>query len=145
MAKTKTQKKYVLASYTNVYDSMEDLTAALVRLIESGSAIQDLVIGTYVGIPELSTNIAVNVGGRVKRMNKSSIKLEMRQPPPDRPAVAPAPEPVEAPIMEDISSEENDGVCSFCGEKWVKKTVMEGFDTFLCKFHLQLESQLATL
>jgi len=78
-------------------------------------------------------------------MNKSSIKLEMRQPPPDRPAVAPAPEPVEAPIMEDISSEENDGVCSFCGEKWVKKTVMEGFDTFLCKFHLQLESQLATL
>lgn len=145
MAKTKTQKKYVLANYTNVYDSMEDLTAALVRLIESGSVLQDLVIGTYVGVPELSTNIAVNVGGRVKRMNKSSIKLEMRQQPPDRPVAATTPEPAEAPIMEDIATEENDGVCSFCGEKWVKKTVMEGFDTFLCKFHLQLESQLATL
>ena len=114
MPKTKTKKKYVLANYANVYDSMEDLTAALVRLIESGSVIQDLVIGTYVGVPELSTNIAVNVGGRIKRMNKSSIKLEPKQL--AAPPVVSEPESATAPVVEDASSEENDGVCSFCGE-----------------------------
>lgn len=139
-----TKKKYILASHKNVFESMEDLSAELVKLIESGTNLKDLVIGTYVGIPEISTNIAVNVGGKVKRINKSSIKLETKQPLATR-AKSVIPEPVEAPIMEDVTSEENDGVCSFCGEKWVKKTVVEGFDTFLCKFHLQLEAQLATL
>lgn len=139
-----TKKKYILTSYKNVFDSMEDLSSELVRQIESGTNLKDLVIGTYVGVPEISTNIAVNVGGKVKRMNKSSIKLEMKQP-AERPVKATVSEPVEAPVVEEISSEENDGVCSFCGEKWVKKTVVEGFDTFLCKFHLQLEAQLETL
>ena len=139
-----TKKKYILASYKNVFESMEDLSAELVKLIESGTNLKDLVIGTYVGIPEISTNIAVNVGGKVKRINKSSIKLETKQPLATR-AKPVIPEPVEAPIVEDVTSEENDGVCSFCGEKWVKKTVVEGFDTFLCKFHLQLEAQLETL
>lgn len=144
-----TKKKYILASYKNVFENMEDLSAELVRRVESGANLRDLVIGTYIGIPEISTNIAVNVGGKVKRMNKSSIKLEMKQP-ANRPVVEedeaePVEAPVEASVMEDSDSEENDGVCSFCGEKWIKKTVVEGFDTFLCKFHLQLESQLATL
>lgn len=139
-----TKKKYILTNYKNVFESMEDLSAELVRLVESGTNLKDLAIGTYVGIPEISTNIAVNVGGKVKRINKSSIKLETKQPLATH-AKSVIPEPVEAPIVEDVMSEENDGVCSFCGEKWVKKTVVEGFDTFLCKFHLQLEAQLETL
>lgn len=144
---TKTKKKYILTSYKNVYDSMEDLSAELIRLVESGVHLGDLAIGTYVGAPEVSTNIAVNIGGRVKRINKSSIKLIVKQPLDVNEAPVPTSvsSPVEAPIMEDASDEENDGVCSFCGERWVKKTVVEGFDTFLCKFHLQLESQLASI
>ena len=123
---------------------MEELSAGLVKLVESGSDLRDLVIGTYIGTPEINTNIAVNIGGRVKRMNKSNIKLEIKQQP--QVSNPTAPDVVEAPVVEPLEGDDdNDGVCSFCGEKWIKKTVVEGFNTYLCRFHLQLETQLAKL
>lgn len=140
-----TKKKYVLGNYKNVFDNMEDLSAELVKLIESGSDLRDMVIGTYVGVPEISTNIAVNVGGKVKRINKSTIKLEAKQRPPEKPVERSAEPLLENTEDDSFDVDENDGVCSFCGEKWVKKTVMDGFNTYLCVFHLKLESQLATM
>lgn len=143
------KKKYVLANKSSVYDTMEEVSERLVALAKDGNNISDLVIGVYVGVPEISTSIAVNVNGKVKRVNKSNIEWkQIHSGATSTPGIVleTVPEVKSSEeSSEPASDDENEGVCSFCGEKWVKKTVVEGFDTFLCAYHLKLESQLATI
>ena len=152
MPKTPVKKKYVLALKDFVFDSMESLSAKLVMLAEQdGVDVNTLVIGSYIGSPEITTSLAVNIDGKTKRINKSSIKWTptYTQQPPAQMVIVPqkaAEVKPEAPTVEpEAESTDNDGLCSFCGQPWVRKKVVEGFDTFLCEFHLNLEAQLAKI
>ena len=136
------QKKFILAHVPYIFDSMADMSARLVALAEEGKDLSSYVIGSYIGSPEISTSIAVNIGGKTKRINKSNTKLVVKQVAAEPKAKQEAPEIKEVVA---VDAEENEGICSFCGKPWVRKTVLEGFNTYLCDFHLKLETQLASI
>lgn len=147
MAKTK--KKYVLANKSSVYESMEEVSERLVALAKDGNDVSALVIGVYVGVPEINTSLAVNVNGKVKRLNKSNIEWkQVHSGVTATPGIVVETIPdVKAPTVEaeEDADRENGGVCSFCAEPWVKSVVVEGFNTYLCEYHRKLESQLASI